>query len=148
MFCYQCQEASKNTGCITTGVCGKKESTSDLQDLLVYVLKGIAVYAERLRKDGNIDKEIGRFTVSALFATITNANFDDERMVELIKEGLKLREDLREKSGISAEAMTIRILEELVKACSPRWMQVESEMNPRGGIGLTVLVDYGTDDPE
>jgi 7-cyano-7-deazaguanine reductase len=51
-------------------------------------------------------------------------------------------------SGIFAEAMANRILEELVKACSPRWMQVESEMNPRGGIGLTVLVDYGTDDPE
>ena len=94
MFCYQCQETAKNQGCTLKGVCGKEDTTANLQDLLIYVLKGISIYGE---KGGA--KEAGPFITGALFATITNANFDNDRMIALIKEGLHLREELKKKYG-------------------------------------------------
>jgi len=103
MFCYQCQEAAKNTGCVKVGVCGKKEDTSNLQDLLVHVLKGIAVYDAAAKEKGIKDASVGLFVAQALFATITNANFDNDRIISLIKEGLALRSRLKDKSGISSD---------------------------------------------
>ena len=100
MFCYQCQETAKNEGCTIAGVCGKKEDTANLQDLLIYVLKGISVVAD---KAGEVDKEIGRFIGKALFTTITNVNFDNDDIVALIKEGLKLRENLKEKYDVNGD---------------------------------------------
>ena len=97
MFCFQCQETAKNTGCTVKGVCGKPEETSNLQDLLIHVLKGIAVYSEKLKAFENSDKESGLFVAQGLFATITNANWDDDRFVVLIKEGLVHRNRLRDK---------------------------------------------------
>jgi hydroxylamine reductase len=94
MFCYQCQEAAKNTGCTIRGVCGKTAETSGLQDLLIYTLKGIALVSEGV-EDTNVRKKTGIFAAKALFATITNANFDEERINEFIKEALSLREDLK-----------------------------------------------------
>ena len=102
MFCYQCQETIKNTGCTKAGACGKKEQTANLQDLLIYVLRGIAVYAQKAKEKGIKDNSSGLFTARALFATITNANFDDERIIALIREGLTIRSELKEKGGISA----------------------------------------------
>src|SRR6056297_2793403 len=78
MYCFQCQETAGNKGCTVQGVCGKKERTSNLQDLLIFVLKGIAVWDEKARELGIQDKETGRFIVRGLFTTITNANFDGE----------------------------------------------------------------------
>ena len=101
MFCYQCQETAGNTGCRIRGVCGKKESTANYQDLLVHVLKGLAVHGEAAASHGEADRQAGRFIAEALFATITNANFDDERIKGLITEGLKLRSKMAEKSGLS-----------------------------------------------
>ena len=95
MFCFQCQETVGNTGCTVRGVCGKEESTANLQDLLIYVLKGISIYSERLKELGRPDRSTARFIYQALFATITNANFDDERFVGLIREALMIREQLR-----------------------------------------------------
>lgn len=97
MFCYQCQEAAKGTGCSMVGVCGKKEDTANLQDLLVYVGKGVSILAEK-----DDIKEVGTFLNNALFATVTNVNFDNDRIIAFIKEGLKLREKLMGKSGKSA----------------------------------------------
>ena len=97
MFCFQCQETAKNTGCTVKGVCGKPEETSNLQDLLIHVLKGIAVYSEKLKAFENSDKESGLFVAQGLFATITNANWVDDRFVVLIKEGLVHRNRLRDK---------------------------------------------------
>jgi hydroxylamine reductase len=99
MFCYQCQEAAKNTGCTVKGVCGKDEETSGLHDLLVHVLKGISLYAEKGAAQGTGDPETGRFITAALFATITNANFDSKRIHSLIREGLILKLSLLEKYG-------------------------------------------------
>ncbi|MDD5722946.1 MAG: hydroxylamine reductase [Syntrophales bacterium] len=99
MFCYQCQETAKNSGCDVKGVCGKTEETAKFQDLLLYVLKGLAIYAEKAKEAGKSDGEYGLFTAQALFATITNVNFDNNRLVSLIREGLKLRNDLKKNFG-------------------------------------------------
>ena len=88
MYCYQCQEAAKNTGCTTKGVCGKPEETSDLQDLLIHVLKGMSVYQEKLAELGAADRSNGDFINQSLFATITNGNFDDARFTGLVSDGL------------------------------------------------------------
>ena len=97
MFCFQCQETAKNTGCTVKGVCGKPEDTANLQDLLIYVLRGISVYGEKAKDFGIFDKASGLFIAQALFATITNANWDNQRFIWLIKEGLRIREELKTK---------------------------------------------------
>jgi hydroxylamine reductase len=97
MFCFQCQETAKNTGCTIKGMCGKPEETANLQDLLIYVLRGIAVYGEKAKELGIYDKETGLFIAQALFTTITNANWDNDRFVAIIKEALKHREALKDK---------------------------------------------------
>jgi len=99
MFCFQCQETAKNQGCTVKGVCGKPEPTADLQDLLIYICKGIAIYGEKLKERGTLDRRTGRFVCEALFTTITNAAWDDEAIVRRIEEGLKVRDEVREKAG-------------------------------------------------
>ena len=96
MFCYQCQETAKGTGCTIKGVCGKTENVAKLQDLLIHTLKGISVYAVQARELGIIRPAIDKFIMESLFSTITNANFDASRFVERIQEGLKLREELKQ----------------------------------------------------
>ena len=96
MFCFQCQETVKNQGCTIKGVCGKPEETAALQDLLVYVCKGIAVYAEKLNA---VDKKVGRYVCEALFTTITNAAWDDAGIIAKIEDGLKIRDDVKAKAG-------------------------------------------------
>jgi len=96
MFCYQCQETAKGTGCTIKGVCGKTENVANLQDLLIYTLKGIAVYAVQARELSIVRPDIDKFIMESLFSTITNANFDKSRFVERIKEGLILREGLKQ----------------------------------------------------
>lgn len=104
MFCFQCQEAAKNTGCDIVGVCGKKEDTANLQDLLVFTLKGLAVVADEAKKQGKLDNSIGLFIAQGLFATITNANFDNARFVELIKATIAKRDGLKTAIGFSSDA--------------------------------------------
>jgi len=77
MFCFQCQETAKNTGCTVKGVCGKPEDTANLQDLLIYALRGLAVYEEKAGELGISNKGNGLFAAQALFTTITNANWDN-----------------------------------------------------------------------
>ncbi|WP_315115164.1 hydroxylamine reductase [uncultured Clostridium sp.] len=106
MFCYQCQEAAGCKGCTIKGVCGKDENLAKAQDLLIYVVKGIAVYASKGREVGIVNEEVDTFVMESLFATITNANFDRNVFIERIKEGLKLREELKQeliKVGVSLE---------------------------------------------
>ena len=96
MFCYQCQETAKGTGCTVRGVCGKTSDVANLQDLLLFVLKGIAHYRVQLRALDAVDHSADRFILDGLFMTITNANFDKQRFVEKIKEAIKLREQLKQ----------------------------------------------------
>ena len=99
MFCFQCQETAKNQGCTLKGVCGKPEETADLQDLLIYVCKGISIYGEKLKEMGAMDKNAAHFVCKALFTTITNVAWDDDVIIDRIKEGFKVRDALREKAG-------------------------------------------------
>ncbi|MFW6301159.1 MAG: hydroxylamine reductase, partial [Bacillota bacterium] len=98
MFCYQCEETAKNEGCTVQGVCGKTADTANLQDLLVYVLKGISFYGEKLRELGSdTDEETDVFITRGLFATVTNTNFDSDDFVELIDEAQEIRKKEAEK---------------------------------------------------
>jgi hydroxylamine reductase len=97
MFCYQCQEAAKGTGCTVRGVCGKTDQVANLQDLFLYVLKGIAVYSVELREVGFKSEKADKFIIEGLFSTITNANFDKECFVKKINEGLALRGEIKDK---------------------------------------------------
>jgi hydroxylamine reductase len=83
------------------GVCGKPEETADLQDLLIYVCKGISVYGEKLKAQGTVDKNAAHFVCKALFTTITNVAWNDDVIIDRIKEGLKVREAVKEKVGTS-----------------------------------------------
>lgn len=96
MFCFQCQEAAKGTGCTLRGVCGKPADVANLQDLLIYSLKGISFYNNRARELGIDTKKADRLIVEGLFMTITNANFDKARFVARIKDALKLRDEVKE----------------------------------------------------
>ena len=95
MFCFQCQETMKNTGCTRRGMCGKPADVANLQDMLIYLLKGISFWGTRGRNMGVNQPETNLFIAKALFATITNANFDPDAFVALVKEAIKRREALR-----------------------------------------------------
>jgi hydroxylamine reductase len=101
MFCFQCQETAKGSGCTVAGVCGKKETTANLQDLLVFALKGLALTAAEAKQQGKLDNTTGLFICQALFATITNANFDDSRITALIKEAFAKRDSLKLATGFT-----------------------------------------------
>jgi hydroxylamine reductase len=107
MFCYQCQETAKGTGCTMRGVCGKTADVANLQDLLIYTLKGISAYNLKARQAGIATAAADKFIMEGLFATITNANFDKEHFVALIKQALAVREEVKAalvKAGVAAEA--------------------------------------------
>ena len=96
MFCYQCEQTMGGKGCTKSGVCGKTPEIANLQDLLLYQLKGISCYAKPLIEQGKtIDKKIVKFMEDSLFTTLTNVNFDAEVHVKLLKESQKLKESLR-----------------------------------------------------
>jgi len=97
MFCYQCQETAKNQGCTIAGVCGKKEDVANLQDLLIYALKGMVIFRNsatlEIRKEyRETCNEMDKYIVEKLFSTITNANFDRKYFVDAVKETIKMRE--------------------------------------------------------
>jgi hydroxylamine reductase len=95
MFCFQCQETAKNTGCTVKGMCGKAEETANLQDLLIFNLKGIAVIAEALQANGKrAGNEVGLFVSKALFTTITNANFNDDSLVSWVDQAQAYKKEL------------------------------------------------------
>lgn len=94
MFCFQCQEASRGTGCTVKGVCGKDDVTSAEMDLLLFVLRGVAIAASRLREVNIVHNQVNEFITDGLFSTITNANFDVESIHKRVVKGLNLRNEL------------------------------------------------------
>lgn len=113
MFCYQCEQTAGGKGCVKMGVCGKNPETADLQDLLVYAAEGISKYALRAAKMGLRDRSIDRFILEALFSTVTNVNFDPQRLEILIKQAgeiinraRKLYLDACKKAGQAPEKIT------------------------------------------
>ena len=130
MFCFQCQEAAKGTGCTIKGVCGKDDETANRMDLLLFVTKGVSVVATLLRNAGvEVPAHINRFVVDALFSTITNANFDIESITGRIVYGLKVREQLKEEAA--GHGIELPVIDELV------WKGNESTFE---GKALTVGV--------
>ncbi|AEH61384.1 hybrid cluster protein [Methanosalsum zhilinae DSM 4017] len=97
MFCFQCEETAKGTGCTKVGVCGKQEDVANLQDQLVYLLKGIAFYNSKAREHDLNDRMAERFILDSLFATLTNTNFSEGSFEKRIEEGFSIREQIRQK---------------------------------------------------
>lgn len=100
MFCYQCEQTANGKGCTKVGVCGKTPEIADLQDLLIFQLKGISCYAKKLMESGkHMDKDVVRFVENVLFTTLTNVNFDVDVHVELLRESQRIKERLRKAAG-------------------------------------------------
>ncbi len=113
MFCYQCEQTAKGSGCTVSGVCGKDPKTAALQDLLIHAVKGLSMYAHRARELNAKDHEIDIFTTEALFSTITNVNFSPERLGDLLTKAAELRDRAKEiyenackKAGRTPETLT------------------------------------------
>lgn len=111
MFCYQCQEAARGTGCDTRGVCGKSPEVSNLQDLLIYTLKGISQIVIKSGADGANLKEVSHKVLKGLFMTITNANFDEDAFIKEITELMEIRDDLLSKKELTGlhDAATFKV---------------------------------------
>ncbi|HHT03311.1 MAG TPA: hydroxylamine reductase [Bacteroidales bacterium] len=94
MFCFQCQETAGNKGCAIKGVCGKEPQTSNYMDMLLYVTRGIAIVNKKLRENNVASKKAEHAIIDALFATITNANFDDDAIIAKIDSVFRLKDAL------------------------------------------------------
>jgi hydroxylamine reductase len=139
MFCYQCEQTAKGTGCTVLGVCGKQPEVAALQDLLLYTLMGLSQVAVEGRKIGVMDDDVNAFTVKAAFSTLTNVDFDPNRFVDLISQAAKQRDNLKEKiraAGgkieVSGAALFVpkTSLEELVKQAENVGLKSYPAANP------------------
>lgn len=100
MFCYQCEQTANGKGCTKQGVCGKTPEVANLQDLLIFQLKGISCYGDILLKKGmRPEKHVVSFVENCLFTTLTNVNFDPEVHVKLLQEAQKIKDELRQQTG-------------------------------------------------
>lgn len=106
MFCFQCEQTAKGTGCNVSGICGKQPEVAALQDLIIYQLKGIGYLADTLRKIGIKDSEADRFTLEALFTTVTNVNFDPQVIIKIIEKGDRIRKHLLNQLQVSGTDTT------------------------------------------
>ena len=103
MFCYQCEETINNKGCTNAGACGKQGDVANLQDLLIYLMKGISICNIEARKQGKNTKETDEFIMDGLFSTITNANFNKNHFFDKIQEAIKLREKIKENVSVDSQ---------------------------------------------
>jgi hydroxylamine reductase len=140
MFCYQCEQTAKGTGCTVLGVCGKQPEVAALQDLLLYTLMGLSQVAVEGRKVGVADPDVNAFTVQAAFSTLTNVDFDPARFVDLINQAAVKRDRLKEKvkaaggkidfPGGASSVMPKSTVEELVKQAEPLGLKSYPADNP------------------
>lgn len=145
MFCYQCEQTTNGTGCVDIGVCGKDPRTAALQDLLVHAAKGVSVFAHRAAQMGKRDPQVDRFVIQALFATVTNVDFDPERLQEHLQEAADMRDRARQlyenacrEGGRSPEKLN-----------GPTTWQPKSEIDELVGQGrLVSIAGRKTDLPE
>lgn len=125
MFCFQCQESANNSGCTLSGVCGKTPEVANLQDLLIFLVKGISQFSYPLIKQGVVVEGAGKFIADSLFMTITNANFDKDRFVERVMDAYIVREraaELFDKYGLDRSSITFEGLFGKVRVWM-RWRQ-------------------------
>lgn len=133
MFCHQCEQAVKGTGCTSHGVCGKDDRTTVLQDLLIHSVKGIAVWGEKARQLGIKDEILDRFIAEALFTTVTNVNFDPDRIASIIREAYDYKEKIKQK-----------FLNEYRRKQSKDFVDaVPSTAEWKPGVSLEELIDQG-----
>jgi hydroxylamine reductase len=104
MFCFQCEQTSRGTGCTDFAVCGKDERTAVLQDLLVHATKAVAQYYHRARQAGAADPQIDRFILEALFTTVTNVNFDADSIARMVQQAAQMRDRAQVLCGATAPA--------------------------------------------
>ncbi len=137
MFCHQCQETAKNTGCTVQGVCGKKEEVANLQDLFIWMLKGISVWGVKGRQFDLYDREIAFFIDKGMFATITNANFSRSDFIGFIKQSLVFRDRLQGKVLQAYKETHGRELVETLPECATWSFTDEAEILAKaaGGTG-------------
>lgn len=141
MFCYQCEQTAKGEGCTKIGVCGKQSDVSDLQDLTAYVLRGLALVAQKARDTGNRLAEADEYMPRTLFTTLTNVNFDPDYFVNAIREICRFRDEYR--------AMVENTGRDIDLPEGPATFQPASD---KYGILMQArrhgLFDYPTDDPD
>ncbi|NPD47830.1 MULTISPECIES: hydroxylamine reductase [unclassified Lentimicrobium] len=138
MFCYQCEEAAKGTGCEIKGVCGKTEEVSNLQDLLMFVSKGVSILSNLGRLNNISVAKADQFVFEALFTTITNANFDEKAIIAKIKEGFAVRELVKVELSVSGNAVSTDLHE------STTWMGTEAEFDAKA-LEVGVLAETNED---
>ncbi|OGV39051.1 MAG: hydroxylamine reductase [Lentisphaerae bacterium GWF2_49_21] len=158
MFCYQCEQTAKGTGCnMAMGVCGKDSQTSDLQDLLVYLSEGISQYAQRAVDLGKTDKEIDLYVIEALFTTVTNVNFDPASISGLINKGISIREKAKKlyENACKAQGKSPETIngpasfnfatsqDEMVKQAATVGVQENQKKNGNDVTGLQYLLILG-----
>jgi len=157
MFCYQCEQTAKGTGCTAHGVCGKDPETAALQDLLIHVAEGVSQYAHRARQLGAGQRAADLFVVEALFATVTNVDFDPERVGALIRHGAAVRSEVRkayedacnqagkkpESAAADAAIEPAGDLDEMIRQGEA--VTIEKRINTLGNdvAGLQELITYG-----
>ena len=116
MFCFQCEQAARGKGCDYLGICGKEPEVAALQDLIIHQAKGIGYLAHQARRMGRVDDEVNHFTLEALSTTVTNVNFDPERLVQWIRKGSEMRNRLmaicREAAGGTSTSFEEELLPE------------------------------------
>ena len=140
MFCYQCEQTARGEGCTQVGVCGKQPDVAALQDLLLYTLKGLSLYANEGRKKGIVDRDVNVFTIKALFSTLTNVDFDPDRFVSLIKKSVEVREALKAKvkaaggkvdfTEAAANYMPPAAKEDMIKDGEKAGVKADASINP------------------
>jgi len=158
MFCYQCEQTAKGTGCTDRGVCGKEPETAALQDLLIYALKDISRYAHRARGLVAADREVNVFTVEALFSTLTNVNFDSADFQRLIKHASEIKKKVRRmyedgcrQSGRETEKFDCSVdwweglddLDELIRKGESVTIRKRIDCLGDDAAGLGELITYG-----
>ncbi len=145
MFCNQCEQTAKGQACVKIGVCGKTHEVDELQDLLVHALVGLSEVALKAEEKGVRKPEVNRFLCEALFSTLTNVNFDPERIADYIRKTVELRENLKSEAGVAEVSEVARFepagtIEGLVKQGEEVELKPEKARDPDiFSLKLTVL---------
>ena len=143
MFCYQCEETAKGTGCTIKGVCGKEAATAGLQDVLIYLCKGISERNIAAMNAGKGNFDAGSFIAEALFATLTNTNFDDARLRSLITQAMAIRDSLPPAGAKEPDACTWKFAGDAQIAAKAEQIALSAAKNDDDVTSLRALLIFG-----
>ncbi len=139
MFCFQCQETAGGTGCTRRGVCGKESEVANIQDLLIYLCKGISIFSNRARELEIENPKVNKFIIDSLFMTITNANFDKADFIRKIKEGFEVREEIKRQLEEAGGSIT-----DTLPDCATWYAEDEADFDLKAGsaeVGVLATQD-------